>query len=100
MLAWAWPVTTIIVGILFLVHTQHGTSEAVAGATAVHRALGTVLILAGVLRAVSSIKQTSRTAWELAAGAALLAAAVLLIVYREPPGAYKPGSSATHSQHR
>lgn len=98
--AWAWPASTMLVGILFLVHEQHGTSEAVARATAIHRALGTLLILAGVLRATSSIKQTSRAAWELAAGAALLAAAILLIVYREPPGAYTPGSSATHSQHR
>ena len=99
-LAWAWPASTVIVGILFLVHEQHGTSEAVARAAAIHRALGTLLILAGVLRAVSSIKRASRAEWELAAGTALLAAAVLLIVYREPPGAYAPDSSAAHSQHR
>lgn len=99
-LAWAWPATTIIAGILFIVHTQHGTSEAVARATAVHRVLGSVLVLAGVMRGVSSVKQASRGAWELAAGTALLAAAILLLVYREPPGAYTPNNSSGHSQHR
>ena len=96
--AWrhAWPLTTAIIGIMFLVHTQHGTDAAVARATAIHRALGSVLIAAALLRDVSVWRLGRRAAFELSAGVALLVAAALLVVYREPAGAYLPDSTAAH----
>lgn len=94
---WAWPISTAVTGILFLAHTQHGTDDAVARATLIHRALGAVLIGAAGLRALANRKPDRRPALELSAGAALLAAALLLVLYREPAGAYAHEGAAEHS---
>ena len=45
-----WPIALGVIGGLFLVHTQHGTHEAVSWAMRVHRYLGVVLIAAGFTR--------------------------------------------------
>lgn len=100
--AWrfVWPLTTAIIGLVFLVHTQHGTDAAVARATAIHRALGSVLIIAAALRASSVWTTTRRRPLELSSGVALLVAAILLIIYREPPGAYSGDGEPHGAAHR
>ena len=96
--AWrlAWPAAIAVVGILFLVHQQHGTSEAVARATLVHRYLGAVLVLAGVAAGLDAMRPrrggVPGAVWPLA----LLTAAVLLIIYREPEGAYHGSMDVMH----
>lgn len=82
-----FPLATLSVGVAFFVHTQHGTSEAVQRAVLIHQLLGVVLGSAGVLALGARIKPHLRWlqfAWPLA----LLIAALLLFVYREPAGAY------------
>ena len=95
-----WPAVVVTVGLMFGLHTQHGTDEAVRRAVLIHRWLGLFLIAAGALRAVE-VLPGARTRWlAYAWGSALLAAAALLIAYREPPGAYHGQSGTAGAGHR
>jgi hypothetical protein len=87
-----WPAALLIIGVLFLTHTQHG--RAVARAVLLHRVLGITLIGAGLLRAIEVGTGAGVFAflWPLA----LLAAAAQLIVYREPEGAFEEGGHGGH----
>jgi hypothetical protein len=85
----AWPAALAAIGTLFLVHTQHGTAEAVASAVRVHRYLGAAFVVAGVLSAVNASRFRPSRRLSLAVAVVLLATASLLIAYREPPGAYE-----------
>lgn len=91
---YAWPAALLLIGVMFLVHEQHGTSAAAAKAVRLHRVLGATIIIAGLLRAAEIVSGAGILAvlWPLA----LLAAAVQLLLYREPPGAYE-GTHAGHS---
>lgn len=94
-----WPVALAAVGILFLTHQQHGTSDAIVRATLIHRVLGVLLFAAASCR-TAEIFGTSRTRWLGRAWPLfLLAAGGLLLIYREPAGAYQPGVPANHSGH-
>lgn len=89
--AWGfvWPVALAAIGVLFLVHQQHGTAEAVATAMRVHRYLGATFIAAGVLSAINASRPRPVRWITLAIALTLMTTATLLIVYREPPGAYE-----------
>lgn len=91
--SYLWPAAVILIGVMFLVHEQHGTSAAAAKAVRLHRILGSTIIIAGLLRAVQLISnaQIFAVLWPLV----LLAAAGQLILFREPGGAYEEG----HGQH-
>ncbi len=91
-LDYVWPGATILIGVMFLIHEQHGTSIAAAKAVRQHRILGFTVIAAGLLRAGEVGTGASLLAmfWPLV----LLAAATQLILYREPEGAYQ-----THGEH-
>ena len=91
----AWPAAVAVVGILFLVHQQHGTSEAVARAMRVHRYLGTTLVLVGLLAGFDSLRARRGGALGVGWALGLLVAAVLLIIYREPEGAYHGSMGST-----
>lgn len=98
-LLFVWPAVLIVIGVLFTIHTQHGTSDAVTWAARVHRYLGIVLITAGVSRA-AEILYANDAAWlRFVWPAMLLVAALLLIAYREPQGAYERGLSADKQSH-
>jgi hypothetical protein len=89
--AWgfAWPAALAAIGVLFLVHQQHGTADAVATAVRVHRYLGATFMVASVLSAVTASRPRPSRWITLATAATLLATASLLIAYREPQGAYE-----------
>lgn len=81
-----WPVALMVIGILFLIHPQHGAGEAVRVAGMIHRWLGFLCIASGAafLLEIRLAKQR----WTRIVGSVLLLlVAVLLAVYREPPGA-------------
>lgn len=88
--AWsfAWPMALLVVGVLFFIHQQHGTSAAVMRATLVHRWLGSVLIGAGALAGIDAMRSRRGGVLGVAWTFMLLMAAVLLMMYREPAGAY------------
>jgi hypothetical protein len=81
-----WPAALLLIGILFVVHTQHGTGAAVRKATRQHRVLGATIIAAGVLAlgAVLTTGPLYGVLWPLA----VIAAAIQLMVFREPAEAY------------
>lgn len=96
--AWKFvlPIVLGIIGILFVIHPQHGTSEAVMQATLIHKYLGSALILSGLFRLAEMLWQHRR--WLAYPWLFLLAiAAVFLISYREPVGAYMPAHEASLS---
>lgn len=81
------PTALVTIGVLFLTHPQHGTSEAVIQATLIHKYLGSVLVLSGIFRGAEMLWSNRR--WLAYSWIVFLAiAAVLLISYREPAGAY------------
>lgn len=91
-----WPIALILIGVLFLVHPQHGTDEAMRIAGLIHRWLGLLCIAAGAILLLSLDMAKKR--WpRVVASVLLLVAAVLLVVYREPPGAYENLSAHTKS---
>lgn len=97
-LDYVWPAAIILTGWLFLFHAQHGTSEAAARAVQQHRALGITLILAGLLNFVeiASGARLAAILWPIV----LLIAAVQLLLYREPDGAYEGrGEHGGHAGH-
>jgi hypothetical protein len=93
--AFVWPGSLALIGILFLVHTQHGSHEAVSWAMRVHRYLGSVLIAAGLAR-LGQLVWLPMASWlAFVWPVLLLLAAILLVSYREPKGAYEE-----HAPHR
>ncbi|HEX6041623.1 hypothetical protein [Longimicrobium sp.] len=86
--AFVWPLAVAGVGAAFLLHTQHGTGEAVARAVLVHRLLAAAFIATALLRAAEVLKGPRAGFLRYAWGVTLLVAAGILFAYREPPGAY------------
>jgi hypothetical protein len=97
-LSYVWPTAIILTGGLFFFHAQHGTSEAAARAVLQHRFLGSTLIVAGLLNLIEIISGSRFAAilWPIV----LLLAAVQLLLYREPVGAYEVGAEhGGHARH-
>jgi len=88
-LGFVWPIGLALVGVLFMVHTQHGTSAAARRAVLVHRVLGVTLIAAAAARAVQVALDESSGFWAYLWVILLLLVAAQLIFYREPAGAYQ-----------
>jgi len=84
-----WPVGLAVIGVMFMVHTQHGTSDAARKAVMVHRILGISLVAAGIARAVQVILEESSGLWAYLWIFILLLVALQLLIYREPTGAYE-----------
>lgn len=88
-LNYGWPLALFAIGILFLVHEQHGTSEAVQWAQKIHRYLGIILIAVAVFN-VFSILFSDQYHWLLYVWPTLLIiTAIFILLYREPSGAYE-----------
>ncbi len=91
MIAKVWnfifPVSLIVIGIMFMVHNQHGTSEVVHQLVVYHRYLGSMLILSGLAKAISIWKENIKIfqyLWILF----LLITSIMLISYKEPNISY------------
>lgn len=83
------PIALIVIGILLLFHTEYGTPDAIAEAARKHAYMGFVIILAGVLKA-ADVHWRRKFSWLAFPWIAmLLIAALLLLSYREPAGAYR-----------
>jgi hypothetical protein len=94
-----WPATLVVVGLLFMLHAQHGTTESVMEAVLLHRVLGSTFVVAGILAAANVVRLVRSKALASSWSLALLVAAVLLVAYREPEGAYHenaPGHAGSH----
>jgi hypothetical protein len=83
------PVALVLIGILLLFHTEYGTPVAIAEAETKHAFLGFVIMMAGLLKA-AEVQWRRRFRWLAFPWIVLLfIAALILISYREPQGAYK-----------
>lgn len=88
LLGYAWPIALGAIGVMFLVHEQHGSSQAVQWAQTIHKYLGILLLIVAALIAVTLL-YADKFKWLLYAWPiALLVASVFLFIYREPKGAY------------
>ena len=93
------PIALATIGVLFFVHTEYGTPEAVTEAARKHNYMGSAILLGGLFKG-ADVLWRKRFAWLAFPWIAmLLVASVLLITYREPPGAYRrSGPSARNSR--
>jgi len=80
------PAVITLIGIVFLMHPQHGIEEGVTKAVFFHEILGTIFVSSGfLLLAHKAYKEK----WLLALSIVLLlVVALLLLTYQEPIGAY------------
>lgn len=86
------PAALVIIGAVFFVHTEYGTPEAIAEAAKKHAYMGLAILLAGVFKAAEVLWARKFPRIVFAWIAMLFVAALLLISYREPPGAYENAS--------
>ena len=87
------PTALALIGAMFLVHTEYGTPDAVAEATRKHVYLGSEIILAGLSKAAQVLWERKFRWLAFPWIVFLFLAALMLLTYREPPGAYKTKSS-------
>jgi hypothetical protein len=80
----ALPLAITVIGMLFLIHPQHGDSEEAARGLLIHRIAGTSLIIAGLAHAGSLLLKQWRKWLSAVVGIGLILSAVLFISYREP----------------
>lgn len=86
-----WPSVLIIIGLMFVLHPQHGNAEALAFSELFHEILGIVLILSGIFKGleITSISESKQKIFSFAWIIFLLVAAMLFISYIEPVGSYQ-----------
>ena len=92
------PLAIAVIGLLFLVHPQHGNSDEAARGLFIHRVAGTSLIIAGLAQASSLFLKQWRKMLAIVAGAGLLLSAVLFISYREPLMSAEDMMNMNHGQ--
>lgn len=97
LLYYAWPVVLSIIGIMFLIHPQHGTSEAVQLAQKIHILLGIMLFLAAIFKVIVLLSE--RHSLSIVWIVMLFITAALLLLYKEPKGAYKNEEINYHNNH-
>lgn len=85
-LKFVMPTVFVVIGVMFIVHPQHGATADVIRAITIHRYLGTVLILSGLFKGLGAVwnKKVLAFSWIFF----LFLASILLITYREPAGTY------------
>ena len=88
-LSYVWPLSLLIIGTMLLIHEQHGSAQAVQRAETIHTYVGILLILDAIF-VILSIKFSIRYTWlPYVWPALLLVISILLMIYREPEGAYQ-----------
>lgn len=84
MLHLIFPVAIASIGILFLVHPQHGSSATALRALFIHRTVGSLLVLGAVAHAGSILHARSKKVLLIITALAFMISGALFISYREP----------------
>ena len=84
-----WPAALLLLGAVFAAHTQYGTPEAVAWSRTWHLYAGGTIALAGVLKTAEALWGRKFRWLAFPWTVVLLIAALLLVTYREPAGAFR-----------
>lgn len=99
LLLYVWPIALSIIGIMFLVHEQHGTSEAMNRARTIHTYLGISLILVSIVATIALVTK-NKYRWPAYSWPVLLIiTSIMLLAYREPEGAYEQSNSPIKNEH-
>lgn len=85
----AWPAALVVLGGLLMTHTEYGTADAVRWAERQHLYQGITAVAAGAGFAVARLHNRAGRLAVIIGPLLVLAAAILLLTYREPPGAYE-----------
>ena len=86
---YVFPAVLAVIGVMFIIHNQHGTAAAIHQSVVYHRYLGSALILTGALKALESSFR-EKYGWIVYPWIiAMFVTAIMLITYREPKGAYQ-----------
>lgn len=80
----AFPIAVAIIGILFLVHPQHGSSDMAVKALVIHRVVGIVLLIGAFAQAASVLREKSQKALLIITALAFGVIGGLFIAYCEP----------------
>ena len=94
------PVALTIIGLMFFVHTEYGTPEAIAEAARKHSYMGLAIALGGLFKAAAVLWQRIFRWLAFPWIAMLVIAALLLLTYREPAGAYRTVSGGSSWRHK
>jgi hypothetical protein len=98
-LKFVWPFVLCLIGLMFLIHEQHGSSDAVDWAQRIHRSLGILLILVS-LSIVTNIFVGERYRWlPFVWPVLLIITSIFLFAYKEPHGAYEKDPANHTSNH-
>lgn len=79
-----FPITTGIIGVLFLTHPQHGTAEQAQRGLMLHRIAGSALVVAALSQAGAVLRAKSQKVLLVITAFALAISAGAFAMYREP----------------
>lgn len=96
---YVWSLALVIIGVMFMRHTQHGEHAAMQQAVRFHRILGGAIALAGIVKGIQVWTGDERGLFAFPYALLLLVVAALLLTYREPAGAYANVSPMEHDPH-
>jgi hypothetical protein len=92
-----WPTALGFIGVLFIVHRQHGGHQAVAQAMMQHMAIGMLFVAAACTSGAGVRLERLRGALRVASAICLIASGLLLARYIEPDGAFTSDNATTHT---
>lgn len=95
-----FPTILAIIGIMFIIHNQHGTANSIHQSVIFHRYLGTALILTGIAKAAEVIWRESYRWIAYPWLILMLVTSGMLITYREPEGVYQEGAIPQMQQNK
>jgi len=90
-----FPLAVAIIGLLFLIHPQHGTSELAERALLTHRIAGSSLIIAALAKAISVFQNRFQKILLIIAASMFIVSGALFIGYKEPPSDMPHNSSGS-----
>ena len=93
----ALPAAVAIIGVLFLVHPQHGSSDGAARALLIHRVVGTSLLIGALAQALTVIRSKYPKWLPIITASAFILSGGLFLGYREPLVNHGGMNSSTQS---